>query len=110
RHVHVAADGTAQSFGNHGLPIARRAIEKDCLVGVGRWTELLEDVIADDEMSEAAAQTLTIDEPARGRERAHLLHVAGERYWRGADVLIDVEILQRAGAAQVGHRIAIAGR
>ncbi len=61
-HVHVAADRVSESFRQYRLAVARRAIEKDRLVGVGRGTQLFEDVIVDDEMSEALAQTLAIDE------------------------------------------------
>src|SRR5690349_21711304 len=62
-HVHVAADRASESFRQYRLAIARRAVEEDRLVGVCRRTELFEDVIIDDEMSEAVAQTLANDEP-----------------------------------------------
>jgi hypothetical protein len=50
RDVHVAADGPAHAFGDHRLAIARRAVEEHGLAGVDRRPELLEHLLADDQM------------------------------------------------------------
>src|SRR5262245_44555616 len=60
-------------------------------------------------MPEPVAKTLAIDEAARGGERAHLRDIAGQRYRRRADVMVDLEILYRAAATEVGHRVAVTG-
>ncbi len=110
RHVHVAAERAAQAFGDHGLAVSGRAVEEHRLAGVDRRAELLEHLVADDQVREALPQPLAIDVAARRRERAHLRDVGGQRHRRRADVLADVEVLARAIAAGVGQRVAVARR
>ena len=110
RHVHVAADGSSEALRDHRLAVARRAVEEQRLAGVDRGPELLEDVVADDEVREAAAQAFAIDVAARGHQRSHLGDVGGQRNRRRPDVLAGVQIEPAAIASLVGQRVSVPGR
>src|SRR6185436_2143960 len=107
RHVHVAADRAPQSFSQYGLPVSRRSVEEDRLVGVCRGTELLQDVVGYDQVVEASLQPLTIDIATRRSEHPHLRDVAGQRHRRDARVGIDFEVLKGACPAKVGQRVPV---
>ena len=66
RHVHIATERAAHAFGNHRLAVAGRSVEEHGLAGVDRRAEVLEHVVVDDEMREAAAQPFAIDVASRG--------------------------------------------
>ena len=68
RHVHVAAEGASHALGDHGLAVTGRAVEEHRLARVDRRAELLEDVVADDEMREAAPEAFAIDVAACGHQ------------------------------------------
>ena len=109
RDVHVAADRRAHAFGQHGLAVSGRPVEKHGLAGVDRGPELLEHRVVHDQVLEARLEPLVIQVAAVGGEPLHLRDVGGQRNGRRADVLVDVEELPRAFAAQIGERVAVPG-
>ena len=109
RHVHVAAERRAHPFRDHGLAVPGRAVQEYRFARVDRRPELLEHVVADDEMREALPHPIALDVPARRRQRPHRLDVGGQRHRHRADVLIGGQVLRGAIAAEVGERVAEAG-
>ncbi len=108
RHVHIAADRAAHAFGNHRLAVSRGSVEEHGLAGVDRRAEVLEHVVVDDEVREAAAQAFAIDVPSRGLQRSHFGDVRGKRDRRRTGVLTDGQELPRPIATKIGERIPIA--
>ena len=94
----------------HGLAVAGRAVEEQRLAGVHRRPELVEHALADDQLLEPGREALAIDVRPRRHAGAHVGVVLRERHRRRADVAADVEELHRAVAAEIGQRVAVAGR
>src|SRR5262245_47205813 len=61
RDVHVAAERAAHAFRQHRLAVSGRSVEKHALAHVHGRAELLEDVVADDQMLEALREAVTLD-------------------------------------------------
>jgi len=108
-HVHVPANRPSQAFGDDGLAVAGRAVEKQRLARIDGGAELFEDVVADDEMREASAESIASDIAAGCHQPAHFAHVGRPRNRRGADVCVRVEILPRAIASRVRQVVSVTG-
>src|SRR5205085_3833794 len=88
----------------HRLAVAGRAIQKHRLARIHRGAELLQHVVADDEVRERRLQPAAIEEAARFRELARVVNVDSQRNGRGTAILTGREILLRAIAAKVRQR------
>jgi hypothetical protein len=109
-HVDVATQRSAHALGQHRLAVSRRSVEEHRFPCVHRRSKLVEDPVVDDEVSEAGAETIAIDVPARGHHRLDVLNVGVERNRSRADVLISVEVLAGAVPSEIGERVPVAGR
>ena len=87
----------------HRLAVSRLAVEKDRLVGVHGGTKLLEYFIPHDQVLEALREAASIDVPPRGGQGFHRPAVRRDGDRRRSDVGVDVQVLPRALASEVGR-------
>ena len=110
RQIHVAAERPAHALGDDRLAVSGRPVQEDRFSGVDGGAKLVEHVVFDDQMREAAAQPLAIDVAPRCLQRLHRRDVGRQRHGRRPDVLVGLEILLCAIAPQIRQRVPIPGR
>ena len=104
----VAVEQVVDGLRDDGLAVAGRAVDEHRVAGIDRRSELVEDLVADDEMRERSSHALARGAPRRRRAVGIQVGlVLRERYRRGADVVAGLQEQRRAGAAGVGDAVAV---